>query len=172
MRLYRFSPIASEAELYKVVEYLHRTCHELCFDVFGKYLPVAGNVGIFSHYENEFTDLSKLRNALTAEVPNYNNKYFKLLKPITISGQGDTPGATYEFLYVRNPDPYRSQVGDIDFILDPTEHELFKRELTTNEFRNKARIFSRPEENMIELFDADKDVLSYVVTSPMSEKAR
>lgn len=172
MGLYRFSPIASEAELYKVIEYLHKTCHELCFDVFGKYLPVAGNVGIFSHYDNEFADLSKLRSALTAGVPNYNNKYFKLLEPITISAQGDIPEATYEFLYIRNPDPYRSQVGDVDFMLNPSEHEVFKRGLTTNEFHNKARIFSRPEENMIELFDTDKDVLSYVVTSPMSEKAK
>ena len=143
MKLYRFSHIKSQKELMEAVNYLHQACHQLCFNTFGRYLPVSGNIGVFSHYEQEFEFLISVRDQLTRPDINYNQKYFQLKQPISIPAQHKIPAATYELLYIRQPDPYRAQVGDIDFVLPPAEHEAFKKTLETNKFRRGARIFHR-----------------------------
>lgn len=129
-------------------------------------------MGIFCHSADEFGRLLKLKDELTNSVPNYNNKYFPLKEPITVKAEGKIPGATYEYLYIRKPDSDHPQVGDIDFVLKPAEHEAFKQGLGITEFRNKARIFRRLEDNMIELFDPKKDVFCYVVTGLMRDKIK
>ncbi len=169
MKLYRFSPIQSEAELLEAVEYLHTVCNKLAFQTFGRYLPVRGNVGIFTHYDHEFDFLVDVRKHLTQPEPNYKNKYFKLIKPITVPQSDGIPSATYGFLYVRRTDPYRPQVGDIDFVLPVEEHEKMKQTLNTETFTNGARLFGRPEENIIELWNPDIDAISYMAADYMQE---
>ena len=166
---YLFSPIESEGQLLEAVTYVHKACHELCLQVTSEYLPVAGNIGIFTHYDQEFQFLAALRQKLTDETVHYNHKYFKLLTPIRIEAQDGVPAATYEYLYIRKPDPYRSQVGDVDFIMDPQKHQVFSQSLLAGEFTKGARRFERVEENMIELWNPDVDVLPYIVTQPMSD---
>lgn len=170
MKLYRFSPIKSQDELMEAIRFLHQACHQLCFNTFGRYLPVSGNVGVFAHYEDEFDYLLSLRDRMVDLNVNYNQKYFLLKQPVTVPDRADIPGATYELLYIRQPDPYRAQVGDIDFVLPPREHEAIKQTLDTNKFRHGARIFHRPEDNMIELCHPDIDAASYVVTKAMRDK--
>lgn len=172
MKLYRFAPIESEEQLRVAIAYLHEACNRLVFKSFGKYLPARGNVGIFAHYDDEFENLIKLRKQLTAESPNYKDKYFPLHEPIFISEKDGIPGATYNFLYIRRVDPYRSQVGDIDFVMPAEEHEALKGKLNTETFVNGARFFGRPAENMIELWDPEVDALPYVVTTYMRDKVR
>jgi len=167
MKLYRFSPIASETELYDAVKYLHRTCHKLCLRTFGYCLPVRGNVGVFAHYEDEFAYLTSLRERLTDQEVHYKNKYFKLREPIIVPPEDGVPGATYTFLYIRRVDPYRSQVGDIDFTLPSEEHRILKTTLDPDTFVNGARLFGRPEENIIELWDPDTDAAAYVAAGSL-----
>jgi hypothetical protein len=169
MKLYRFSPIASEAELLQAIEYMHAECNKLVFQTFGRYLPVRGCIGVFTHYDDEFESLTELRKRLTAPQPTYKNKYFKLYQPITASEKDGIPAATYDYLYIRRSDPYRSQVGDIDFVLPVEDHEKMKQTLDTDTFINGARLFGRPEENMIELWNPDVDVLPYVATEYMRD---
>lgn len=172
MKLYRFSPIKSEAELTRAVSYLHEACHGLCFRAFGRYLPVRGIAGVFCHYDKEFAFLTSLREQLTDSKVNYKGKYFKLHTPIVIPPKGSLPGATYEFLYIRRVDPYRPQVGDIDFVLPVEEHEKMKAMLNVETFVDGARLFGRPEENIIELWSPDVDAAAYVAVSRMSDELK
>lgn len=169
MKLYRFSPIKSEAELLEAITYLHEACNKLAYQACGRYLPVRGNVGIFTHYDEEFNALTELRKSLTSADITYKGKYFKLVRPITIPEKDGVPGATYDFLYIRRADPYRSQVGDIDFVMPVEEHEAMKRKLNTDTFLNGARLFGRPEENMIELWNPDVDVIPYIAAEYMQD---
>lgn len=169
MQLYRFSPILNQDRLLEAITYLHATCHELCRQAVGRYLPVSGNVGVFCHEDEEFSALMSLRESLTDETANYNQKYFRLLEPITIDEKDGVPAATYEYLYIRKVDPYRSQVGDIDFVMPTIEHRTLQSQLSNTNFTHFARNFERPEENMIELWDPKQDVLSYLVTQKLDE---
>ncbi len=90
-------------------------------------------------------------------------KYFKLKTPIIFEGIDDIPETTYTHIYIRKPDPYRSQVGDIDFQLEKSEYENLRSDLKAGKIIKGARVFPVEEQNMIELSDPDVDVLSYVV---------
>ncbi len=172
MKLYHFSPINSKEKLREAIEYVHFACHTLCKDSFGSYLSNAGNVGIFCHYDEEYEFLTALRKELTEDTDNVNQKYFRLHEPIVIPAHEDVPETTYTFLYIRRPDPYRSQVGDIDFFLPQNEYEELKQLMLDGKSVQGARVFERPDLDMIELHNPDIDALGYVSTAEMSEAVR
>ncbi|QQS39410.1 hypothetical protein IPM62_02240 [Candidatus Woesebacteria bacterium] len=172
MKLYRFSPIKNEKELLDAIKHTHFECYKLSKQSFGRYLPNAGNIGIFCHYDDEFERLIKIRERLTEKSDNYNQKYFRLHKPITIPQKGDVPETIYTYLYIRRPDPYRSQVGDVDFYLQPEKYNKLKTEMLKGKKVKGARVFDRPDLDMIELYDPDSDALGYVSTEKMSELVR
>lgn len=172
MKLYRFSPIKNQDELFEAIKHIHFDCYKLCKQSFGKYLPNAGNVGVFCHYDDEFENLVELRQQITKPSDNPEQKYFELLKPITIKAKEDVPETTYTHLYIRRPDPYRHHVGDIDFYMEPKEYKELKASLQEGKEVKGARIFPRNDLDMIELYDPDIDVLAYVSTSTMTEKVR
>ncbi len=151
------------------LEHLHETCNRLCFETVDTYLPVRGNIGVFCHDYAEFAYPSSLRETLTYPTPNYNEKYFPLKQPITFAEKDGIPAATYEYLYIRQVDPYRSQVGDVDFVMSPGPFEAYKAKLVTGEFRDGARCFERPEGNLIELWLPNYDVVSFIANNNMSE---
>ncbi len=95
----------------KAIEYTHFACFELCKKAFGKHLPVSGNIGIFSHFDDEFVLLTKIREELTDMNDNWNQKYFRLHNPITFSAKDDIPETTYTYLYVRRPDTEKLKLG-------------------------------------------------------------
>lgn len=172
MKLYRFSPIQTQGQLLEAITHIHFESYKLCKQSFGYYLPNAGNMGIFCHYDQEHTLLTKIRKELTEESDNFNQKYFRLHKPIIIPAKGDIPETTYTYLYVRKPDPYRYQVGDVDFYLKTTEYESLKNKMLSGRQLKGARVFDRMDLDMIELFDPDIDVLAYVSTNKMTEVVR
>lgn len=172
MKLYRFSPIENKEQLIEAIAHTHFKCFELCKMAFGKYLPVAGNMGIFCHYDIEYQLLTKLREEMTEASDNLNQKYFRLHEPIVIPAKGDIPETTYTYLYIRRPDQYRAQVGDVDFVLSDEEYSKLKTSLQNGSQVNAARIFDRPDLDMIELSDPDIDALAYVSNRAMMEKVR
>lgn len=172
MKLYRFSPIKNQKELFEAIKHIHFECHRLCKESFGKYLLNAGNVGVFCHYEKEYRNLIKIRKKLTEPSNNPDQKYFRFYKPITISAKGDIPETTYTYLYIRKPDPYRHHVGDLDFYLDPERYNKLKKSLLAGKKIKGARVFERPDLDMIELYNPDVNVLAYVSTKKMSQKVR
>jgi hypothetical protein len=171
MKLYRFSPIENKDQLLKVIEYTHLKCFELCKKVYGKYLPVAGNIGIFCHNDDEYQFLTELREELTEESDNWNLKYYRLHKPIIISSQGDVPGAVYTYLYIRKPDQHQ-EVGDVDFVLGTKEFDKLKNSLSHSKEIKGIEIFDRPSLDLIKLSDPDIDVFSFIGTKDMTENVK
>ena len=169
MQLYRYSPIKSHNEMIEAIEYLHFESFRLCKQTFGHYLPVAGNVGIFCHYQDEYEQLTELRKKLTEDSVSFNQKYFKLHEPIIFPAKGDIPETEYTFLYIRQPDPYRHHVGDIDFYLPEDEYRSLKTEMENGKELPHARLFPSPRLDMIELHEPDSDVLAYVSTEKMAD---
>ncbi|MFO0971684.1 MAG: hypothetical protein U0520_05060 [Candidatus Saccharimonadales bacterium] len=164
MKLYRFSPIQDQAELFEAIKYIHIACHKLCKQSFNSYLPVAGNIGVFCHYPEEFDRLVKIRKSLTKPSENPAEKYFELYNPIIVQATDSIPEATYTHLYIRRSDIYRSQVGDLDFNLGEQEYEELKASLRDGKEIPGARIFPEERLDMVELFDPNVDVLAYVNT--------
>lgn len=168
MRLYRYSPITSEDELVAAIQYLHTATHELCLKAIGERLEVAENVGVFTHYQDEYERLVKIREELTDSSVHFNNKYYLLKKPLVMSD-----GTEYKYLYIRQPDPYRAQVGDIDFAVDPEKFTALKYKIQKDPSKYPyARIFPRSDLDMIELHHPDFDVLPYLIVGTMTEKVR
>jgi len=172
MKLYRFSPIRSKDELLEAIKYTHLACHKLCVQSFDKYLPSAGNMGIFCHYGDEYDQLVALRKKLTEPSDNVDQKYFRLHEPIVITAQDGVPKTTYTYLYIRKPDPYRYHVGDVDFYLEQRQYDELKQSLLDGNQIKGARVFPRNDLDMIELFNPDVDTLGYVSSNTMTEKVR
>ncbi|MBI4065086.1 hypothetical protein HY409_01825 [Candidatus Gottesmanbacteria bacterium] len=163
MNPYRFSPIQSREVMIEAIHHIHMTCHTLCKQSIGRYLPVAGNVGVFCHYDDEYTFLTKLREELTNSTDSVYGKYYKLHEPIIVPAQDDIPKTTYSFLYIRNPDPNKHQVGDIDFYLEPIKYAELKQSLLDGKEIKSARILpSRPDLDLIELYDSEVDAFGYI----------
>ena len=161
MEKYTFSPVKNKKQLMEAVRYIHLKCSELCKKNFGEYLPVAGNIGIFCHYDDEYEFLTKLREELTDRNDNWNKKYYRLYEPITISDKNGIPGATYTYLYVRKPDQH-TEVGDVDFVLDAKEYNKLKESLIEGKKIKGIEILDRPELDLIRLYDSDIDTLSFI----------
>ncbi len=171
MKLYRFSPIKSKEKLFRAIEYTHFACYELCKNSFGRYFPNAGNIGIFCHYDEEYEFLTGVRKELTETSDNFLQKYFKLYESIAIPAKGDVPQTTYTYLYIRKPDPYRAQVGDVDFYLEPEEYKKTKESVGQGKIPG-ARVFDRTDLDMVELFDPDVDALAFLATHKMAQTVR
>ncbi len=172
MKSYKFSPIKKERELLGAIKYVHFSCHKLCKQCFENYLPNAGNIGIFCHYDSEYSFLTDLRKKLTEPSDNVAQKYFRLRKPIKIKAKDDVPETIYTYLYIRKPDPYRHQVGDVDFYLETDKYLQLKKEMTNGRVIKGARVFDRPDLDMIELHNPDIDALGYVSTEKMTQDVR
>lgn len=170
MNTYRFSPIKDGEELLSAIRYLHAECAKLCNEAFGRYLPVAGNIGVFSHFEDEFRFLSELRKTLTDEKGNWNGKYFRLHEPITIPAQHGIPEAMYTHLYIRKPDAEKPEVGDIDYVLPREEFLRLVGSSKHGKTLNGIEICYRSDLNMLWLSRADRDILPYITDMYLTER--
>ena len=171
MKPYRFSPIQDKNQLLEAIKFTHLKCFELCKKIFGKYLPVAGNIGIFCHYDDEYKFLTKLREELTEKTDNWNQKYYRLYEPIVIPAQGNVPATIYTYLYIRKQDQHE-EVGDVDFVLNNKEYFELKSSLLSGTEIKGIKIFDRPGLDLIRLFDPDIDTLSFIGTKDMTENLR
>lgn len=172
MKLYRFSPIKTKKELLKAITHIHFSCHKLCIQAFGKYLSVAGNVGVFCHYDDEYEFLTNLRKKLTDASINWNQKYFRLYTPIVISAKGDIPKTTYTYLYIRKPDVTHLQVGDLDFYMKTEPFTTLKQSLFEGKHLKGASILNRPDLDLIELSVPDIDAVAFVGGKTMEENVK
>lgn len=172
MSEYTCSPIKTREELLEAVKFIHFACYGLCKGAFGKYLPNSGNMGVFCHYDTEFEFLKSVQAELCEPSSNPDTKYFNLREPIVVPAQGDVPETTYEYLYIRRPNLKSPQAGDVDFMLEQDEFEALKARLLGGEVVPGARIFDRPDLDMIELYNSEVDALAYVSPSAMTEKVR
>lgn len=162
MRTHRFSPITTKEELLEALQYIHITAHTMCKQNLKRLLPVAGNIGVFCHFEDEFDYLTKVRKELTDINHHWNNKYYLLHKPIVIPAKKDFPETTYSYLYIRKPDLDTPNVGDVDFYLDPDEYKKLKQNVINGKYNRGFRLFERPDLDMVRLYDPQIDVSAFV----------
>lgn len=163
MTRFRFSPIQSKVQLFEAMTYIHFACHKLCKQSLGNYLPVAGNIGVFCHFDDEYEFLKKLQSELTDLSQSVYGKYFRLHDPFIIPAKDDIPKTMYSYLYIRKPDPNKDQVGDVDFYLEPEKHTALKQSLSSGKLIKGARILpNRPELDFIELYDPDVDAWGFI----------
>lgn len=168
---FRFSPIRSKEQLLEAIQYSHFACFELLKRNFGKYLPVAGNIEIFCHSDNEYQFLTNLRKEMTDVSDNWNKKYYRLHEPITIPARDDVPKTEYTYLYIRKPDQH-TEVGDVDFVSNKKEYSELKDSLLHGKEIKGLKIFDRPNLDLIKTFDPDIDALSFIGTKNMTENVK
>lgn len=162
MKQFRFSPIKDRMQLFKALEHIHRESHKLCRQNLGRLLSVAGNIGVFCHFEDEFEYLVGLRKEMTDIGNHWNHKYFRLHEPIVFVATDGVPQATYTYLYIRKPHIKSPNVGDADFYLPPSEYEKLKQEVLAGTFPKGVRMFERSDLDLVRLFDPDIDVSAFV----------
>lgn len=171
MKQYRFSPIKNKDELFKALEYIHLQAHKICKQNFGRLLPVAGNIGVFCHFKNEFDFLTQIRKELTDIHNHWNHKYFKLYQPIIFPAKYNIPETKYTYLYVRKPDDNTPNVEDVDFYLELNEYKQLKQEVISGKFENNLRMFERPDLDMIRLINQNVDVSVFITSYNLEEVA-
>ncbi len=171
MKPFRFSPIINKDQLFKAIEYIHFQAHKLCKQNLGQLLPVAGNIGIFCYFEDEFEKLLKIRKSLTDINNHWNQKYFRLYQPIIIPALNDIPQTTYTYLYIRKPEATNLNVGDVDFYLKPKEYKELKQAVMSGKINKGVKIFERPDLDLIRLYDPDIDVSAFVGSYNLEEVA-
>lgn len=169
MKRFRFSPIKNKEELLEAITHTHVSCFTLCKRSLGEYLPNAGNIGIFCHFDDEYERLTKLRMEMTKLSDNWNQKYFRLHTPIIIAANGDIPETTYTYLYIRKPDAEHDDVGDVDFYMEPEKYKTLKKSLLAGESITGASIFERPDLDLVRLSSPDIDACAFIGTNRMSD---
>lgn len=110
---------------------------------------------LFAHYKDEYEFLLAWVNSLgvNEDEPSQTSYYVKPNQPLKIQGE------PVEFVGLRVPDPYRSQVGCGDYVV--SNFAFFKHKyLGKSEF---IREVTHPQYEMLELFHPDIDVLGYIV---------
>lgn len=169
MKSFRFSPIKDKTELLKALEYIHFESFRLCKQTLGYILPVAGNIGVFCHYEGEFEKLTEIRKELTDASINWNQKYFRLHTPIVIPATNGIPETMYTYLYIRRPDIKHTHVGDLDFYMEPNKYKELKRSLLSGKIMKGVKILDRADLDLVELSKPERDVVAFVGSYNLDE---
>lgn len=169
MKSFRFSPIKDKTELLKALEYIHFESFRLCKQTLGYILPVAGNIGVFCHYEGEFEKLTEIRKELTDASINWNQKYFRLHTPIVIPATNGVPETMYTYLYIRRPDITHAQIGDLDFYMEPNKYKELKLSLLSGKIMKGVKILDRADLDLVELSDSESDVVTFVGSYNLDE---
>ena len=154
MKIYRYSPIKSTETCLESLQYIDEKLRELSAVVLDEQLPI-NTLKIFAHYEDEYTFLRNWVDTLgkNEDEGSATSYYIKLTKPMTVN---DDP---IEYVGIRVPDPYRSQVGCGDFVVDNFE-EFKAKYVGKSSF---VREVPHQKYQMLELFHPDIDVLGYIV---------
>lgn len=149
MHLYRFSPITDETAFQEALEYITEQLEELSLKILGEKLPVS-YLKLFTHYPDEYTYLHDLVTKMGPESPFTSKTSFYAKVDKTIKDQH------ISYIGVRIIDPYRMQVGCGDYEVE--DFESYKEK-----FRDNPFVRYLPEENMLEIWQPDFDVLGYVI---------
>ena len=152
--LYRFGPINNKTELIKSVNYVIEENQKLCYKILGKNLQFSGYLTICAHYLDEFENLKKILLKIGKFDSEHNGLYVLLNDPIK------TKFGEILKLRVRQPDPYRFQVGCGDFNIE--DYDKFK-DSYLEKHSPYLREIVRSDITMLEFWHPDFDTLAYVV---------
>ncbi len=156
-RLYRFSPIADKATFLKAINWIVVKTIKLGELATNQPYNIS-SLTVFAHYPQEFEQIKIMLLEMGTEVAENHGPFVKLTKPLNIESNN------IDTVRIRRPDPYRMQVGCVDFKVE--NYEEFKNTYLTNEPEN-LRLIEREDYEMIEFFDPNLDVLAYVVSKQL-----
>lgn len=148
--------IESKENIIKKVQIIAEKVENLVSKTTGYNLPIT-YLTIFSHTQQEYKNLLDLCSKLGIKSEANNGFKFLLKEPI------QTIGGFIKNIRIREPDPYRSQIGCAD--VQVQDYTKFKLQEITKHPEN-LRIIKRPDYEMIEYFDLNtNDVLAYVMSN-------
>ena len=113
-----------------------------------------------------------MRKELTDLSDNWNEKYFRLHKPIVIPARNDIPETTYTYLYIRKPDPSHPHIGDVDFYMEPDKYKELKESLLSGTVIQGVKIFERPDLDLIRFYNPGSDVSAFIGQKTMVENVK
>lgn len=156
------------------IQQIHDDCHRLCMLVMGKYIAVAGNIGIFCQSDDEYNEFLVYKDELTKPSPNPNQKYFELIEPIKVEGKDSLPQSVYTHLYIRKPDhtSYGKYLGDVDFVMDEASYKQFKLDVLAGKYAKGIEIYNRPNWDTVQITYPEVSSVAYISTKEFSEKVR
>lgn len=148
--IYRFSPIKDEKEFNTVLDYLVVEVEKLSQQLLNQKLPI-NTLKVFAHYPEEYKFLLNLVQKLGPPAPfnSETNYYAQVEKHIG--------NHKIDYIGVRVVDPYRMQVGCGDYEI-PNFAEIKSHYADKSDF-----VRNLPDDDMLELWHPDFDVLGYVV---------
>lgn len=150
------SPIRSKEDIITIVRVIAEKVECLVSRTIGRELPIT-YLTIFSHHPHEYNRFVEWTSELGTKSEANNGVRFALKEPI------QTAGGAVKSIRIRQPDPYRSQIGCADVRVE--DYKKFEAEELPKHPDN-LRLIERPEYGMIEFFDFDaNDVLVYVLSS-------
>ncbi len=160
--------------LLPIVEQLHVEAYKLCNKKFGKYFSNAGNIGIFCQSDEEYKQLTILKDKITRQDTNPMRKYFELIDPITIEKKENIPEAKYTHLYIRKPDPspYGKLRGDIDFYTTENELEILKSKVNETQNHGVEIYNQKGVGDLIQMSDSKYETVAYISTKKITENIR
>lgn len=160
--------------LLKRVNDIHSDCHRLCLYATNKFLPVAGNIGIFCQSEEEYKAFKEGQQEIVKPSDNPNQKYFEQKEPIVIEKTEGIPQAIYTYLYIRkfDPTPYGKNKGDIDFVMAEVEYEAFKQDVLEGKTPKGVELYDRRNWDTVQITDPAINSVAYISTKEFSEKVR
>lgn len=154
MQLYRFSPIRTLDQIKQALRYVSSEGTKLGERAVGEQLSI-DYLTLFAHYDGEYRGLVSQLKELGKDEPANHGIRIALHQPMIIETQ------SIALIKVRQPDPYRTQVGCCDFKVP--DYQSFKNKYLFQAQAN-LRLIERPGYEMIEFFDPDFDVFAYVVS--------
>ena len=150
-KLYRFSPIHTEKELYIALNYLTVELEKLSASFFSEKLPVTV-LKIFAHHPEEYQFLYSYFKAKGKPA------IFNTDKNFYVKVSEELHGNHITYMGVRIPDPYRMQVGCGDY--EVSDFDNFRSKyINSNQFIRDAKDATK----MLEIWNPDSDVLGYVI---------
>ena len=146
--------IKNQEELIEVVKYIATKTSKMAQKIVGTTFPIK-SLTVFAHSQPEFELLTGMLSKIGKSFNYKNGPRVELYKLIKVGDNHIT------HLRIRKPDSERPQVGCNDF---ETNYNDFKSEYLSKH-PNSLNLITRPEYEMIELYDSEFDVLAYVVSN-------
>lgn len=157
-------------KLFDLIEKIHFDCYHLCKLAYGRYFENSGNMGVFCQSEEEYLALDEIKKELTQPSDNPNQKYFRLNTPFVISTKDDVPETTYEYLYIRKPDPtpYGKYLGDVDFIVEEYKLQKMLTEVKKDNVQGAEFYSYKNTYEMIQLTNKNINSVAYISTKEIA----
>ena len=171
MKLYRFSPVEDKEHVLEAIGYVIKQATKLFFNVVGEANCTIEYATLFAHYNDEYDKIVSVLKMMGELEEANNGVRVKLSEPLEFSGgsvevNGEMVNISHQIKYVRvrKPDPYRMQVGCVDF--EEEDYDYFK-DLYGMYTRN-PRTIEREQYEMLEFHDPNIDVLAYMVSPSLN----